>query len=124
VRFGAVLIDGIIIAIPFFVLFELLKGVGYALGLLIGIAYFVYLEGGPTGQTLGKNAMGIRVIDFETGGPIGYGRAFIRYIGRIVSGIPIYLGYFWMLWDKENQCWHDKFATDVVVPVSDYPPPR
>lgn len=53
----------------------------------------------------------------------GYGRGFVRYIGRIVSNIPIYLGYFWMLWDRENQTWHDKFAGSVVVPVADYPPP-
>ena len=35
--------------------------------------------------------------------------------------LPIFLGFFWMLWDKEKQCWHDKFASDVVVPVSAYP---
>ena len=31
------------------------------------------------------------------------------------------LGYFWMLWDREKQTWHDKFANDVVVPTSAYP---
>jgi uncharacterized RDD family membrane protein YckC len=123
-RFAAVFIDGIIVGIPFYILYAVSRGVGYGLGIIIGAAYFVYFEGGPTGQTFGKQAMGIRVIDFKTGGPIGYGRAFIRYIGRIVSEIPIFLGYFWMLWDKEKQCWHDKFASDVVVPVADYPPPR
>jgi uncharacterized RDD family membrane protein YckC len=51
----------------------------------------------------------------------GYGRALLRYIGRIVSTIPCLLGYFWMLWDGEKQTWHDKFAGSVVVPVSDYP---
>ena len=35
--------------------------------------------------------------------------------GGIVSAIPLFLGYFWMLWDKEKQCWHDKIASDVVV---------
>jgi uncharacterized RDD family membrane protein YckC len=122
-RFGAALIDGIIVGIVAIALFIILKGVGYALGVLIGAAYFVYFEGGPTGQTPGKKALGIRVIDFATGGPIGHGRAFIRYIGKIVSSIPIYLGYLWMLWDRENQCWHDKFAGDVVVPAAVYPPP-
>jgi uncharacterized RDD family membrane protein YckC len=120
-RFGAVLIDGILLAVIGFILGAALKGAGSALALLIGIAYFVYLEGGPTGQTLGKKALGIRVISFDTGGSIGYGRAFIRYIGRIVSAVVIYIGYLWMLWDKEKQCWHDKFAGDVVVPVSSYP---
>ena len=59
--------------------------------------------------------------DFRTGGSIGYGRAFIRWIGRYVSAIACLLGYFWMLWDKEKQTWHDKFANDVVVPESAYP---
>ena len=120
-RLGAVLIDGIMLGVVFAILLVALKGVGYALAILVGIAYFVYFEGGPTGQTLGKKAMGIRVIDFQTGGPIGYGRAFIRYIGRIASEIPIFLGYFWMLWDSEKQTWHDKIATTVVVPTSAYP---
>ena len=120
-RFGAALLDGIIVGVVAEILLASLKGVGYALGLLIGIAYFVYFEGGRTGQTLGKRALGIRVIDFDTGGPIGYGRGAIRYFGRYVSTIVILLGYFWMLWDREKQCWHDKFASDVVVPEADYP---
>jgi len=38
-----------------------------------------------------------------------------------VSWVVFLLGYLWMLWDSEKQCWHDKFAGDVVVPVSAYP---
>jgi uncharacterized RDD family membrane protein YckC len=120
-RFGAALLDGILIGIINFILEAVLKGVGFALALLVSIAYFTYFEGGPTGQTVGKRALGIRVISLDDGGPIGYGRAFIRWIGRYVSAIVILIGYFWMLWDKESQCWHDKFAGDVVVPVSAYP---
>jgi uncharacterized RDD family membrane protein YckC len=120
-RFFAALIDGIVAAVVLAVLTSALKGAGYAIGLVATIAYFVLLEGGPTGQTLGKRALGIRVISFQDGGPIGHGRAFIRYIGRFVSSIVIYLGYLWMLWDKERQTWHDKFANAVVVPERDYP---
>ena len=54
-------------------------------------------------------------------GSIGYGRAFIRWIAGYLSAIVFFLGFFWMLWDKEKQCWHDKLASDVVVPVSAYP---
>ena len=61
------------------------------------------------------------MIDLNAGGPIGYGRGVIRYLGRIVSTIPLFLGYFWMLWDNENQCWQDKFAGSIVVPVDAYP---
>jgi uncharacterized RDD family membrane protein YckC len=122
-RFAAALIDGIIVGVVYAILVIAFKGVGYALAIIGSIAYFVVLEGGPRGQTVGKSAMAIRVVSFDTGGPIGYGRGFIRYIGRILSSIVIYIGYLWMLWDRESQCWHDKLAGDVVVPVSAYPLP-
>ena len=122
VRLGAALVDGILLGILGFVIDLIIGQTGGGLvGLVIGIAYFGYLEGSASGQTVGKRALGIRVIDFNTGGPIGFGRAVIRYFGRIVSAIACLLGYFWMLWDKERQCWHDKFANDVVVPVTSYP---
>jgi uncharacterized RDD family membrane protein YckC len=122
IRLGAWLIDVVLLGIVSVVI-DLIVGqaAGGAVGLLVGIAYYGYLEGSNSGQTIGKRVVGIRVIDFNTGGPIGFGRAVIRYFGRIVSIIACFLGYLWMLWDKEKQTWHDKFASDVVVPVSSYP---
>jgi uncharacterized RDD family membrane protein YckC len=114
------LIDGIIIGLVGGVLRALSPALG-AIGILIGLAYYVYFEGSPSGQTIGKRAMNIRIIDYTNGGPIGYGRATLRYFARILSVIPCFLGYFWMLWDREKQCWHDKISTDVVVPTSAYP---
>jgi uncharacterized RDD family membrane protein YckC len=116
-RFGASLIDGIIVGIPWVILVVALKGAGYAIAILISLAYYTYYEGGESGQTLGKSALNIAVRDSATGGSIGHTRAFLRYIGRIVSSIPIYLGYFWMLWDGNKQTWHDKIANSVVVPT-------
>jgi len=120
-RFAAAFIDGIIIGVVDVVLRLAIGTAGSLLGIVVGLAYFAYLEGGPSGQTLGKRALGIRVYDFTHGGPIGYGRGVGRYFARWLSAIPCFLGYFWMLWDKEKQCWHDKLVTDVVVPVSAYP---
>ena len=121
-RLGAYLVDVIIIVIVEGIVWAISnQTVASLVGLVFGLAYFTYFEGGPAGQTLGKRLLGIRVYDFNGQGPIGYGRALLRYIGRIVSGIPCALGYLWMLWDKEKQTWHDKFATTVVVPVRDYP---
>jgi uncharacterized RDD family membrane protein YckC len=109
----------------YFILFAFLsEGAAYGLALLFSLAYLTYLEGSPSGQTVGKKLLGIRVIDFATGGPIGYGRAFLRWLGRILSSIPLYLGYLWMLWDKEKQTWHDKIANCVVVPTDAYPVER
>jgi uncharacterized RDD family membrane protein YckC len=122
-RFGASFLDGIIVSIPYLLVSVATGNValGYVVYLLVGIAYFTYFEGSESGQTIGKKALGIRVIDLAGGGPIGSTRAFIRYIGRIVSSIPLLLGYFWMLWDGEKQTWHDKMAGAVVVPTSSYP---
>jgi uncharacterized RDD family membrane protein YckC len=121
-RFAAVLLDGLllsIMAIPLQIALE--QGLYYAITTPLAIAYYVVLEGGPRGQTIGKMAVGIRVLDLARGGPIGYGRAFIRYIGRYVSLLILLIGYFMMLWDREKQTLHDKFAGSVVVPTSAYP---
>jgi uncharacterized RDD family membrane protein YckC len=121
-RLAAYLIDVIILAIPYGIFFAIFdQVVAYLIGLVLGIAYFSYFEGSTSGQTVGKKVLGIRVIDFNTGGPIGFGRALIRYIARIVSSLPCLLGYFWMLWDREKQTWHDKLGSTVVVPESAYP---
>jgi len=121
-RFAASFIDGIILSVVYGVIYAIVgSSAASALYLVLSAGYFTYLEGGPNGQTFGKRALGIRVIGLSDGAPIGYGRGFIRWIGRYVSAIPLGLGYFWMLWDKEKQTWHDKFAGSVVVPESAYP---
>lgn len=122
IRFAAWFADGLVLLVPFIVL---VIAVGLSatrtLFLLVSAAYFTLLEGGPTGQTLGKRICRIRVTDLRVGGPIGPGRAFIRWIGRFVSGFVFSLGYLWMLWDPQKQTWHDKMANAVVVPTRAYP---
>ena len=120
-RLGAIIVDFILVGIVYLIFFFISHPLGYVVGFVVGLAYFAYFEGGPSGQTIGKRMLGIRVYDFASGGAIGYGRGAIRYLGRILSGIPCYLGYLWMLWDGEKQTWHDKIATTVVVPTSSYP---
>jgi uncharacterized RDD family membrane protein YckC len=126
-RLGAFLLDGIIVGVAGGILFFVLAAIsdvlgvlGYVIWIVGGIAYYIYFEGGETGATLGKKAVNIRVIDAQTGGQVGYGKAALRYVGRILSSIPIYLGYFWMLWDGEKQTWHDKIAGTYVVPTDAY----
>ena len=115
-RFAAAFIDGVLLGIVSFILQAILGKTGSALTLLIGIAYYTYFHG-STGQTPGDAALSIRVVDKDGGGSIGYGRAFVRWLVSIVSGIVILLGYLWMLWDGEKQTWHDKAANAVVVPT-------
>jgi uncharacterized RDD family membrane protein YckC len=120
-RFFAALVDGVLLAVLNAILRVLIGDTaGLGLGLLIDIAYFTYFHG-STGQTPGDIALGIKIVDLRdgTGRPIGYPRAFVRWLGSIVSAIPLFLGYFWMLWDPEKQTWHDKMAGSAVVDLND-----
>ena len=90
-------------------------GIGLLLvGALIGIIVYCRKQG-RTGQTWGAKALGFKVVDQNTGQPIGAWRAFGRQLARIVSGAVFYLGYLWMLWDPKKQTWHDKIVGTVVV---------
>ena len=120
-RLVAAIIDSIIVGIPAGILDYALKGAGAAIAIAVAVGDYGWLEGSPSGHSIGKRTMGIRVYDLRQGGQIGTGRAIGRYFARWLSTIPCFLGYFWMLWDKEKQCWHDKLVGSVVVPVTAYP---
>jgi uncharacterized RDD family membrane protein YckC len=80
--------------------------------------YFTMLHG-RSGQTLGKRWLRLRVVDAETGAAIGYGRAFGRWL--LVTVLNFFCGLLglldglWPLWDQQNQTWHDKAVSTVVV---------
>jgi uncharacterized RDD family membrane protein YckC len=125
-RVAALLIDSIVVGIGEVILIAILSksvGIAYVLTTLLSWGYYTYFEGGARGQTVGGMALGIRVIDLDGGGPIGYGRGFVRQLVKIISGLVFGLGYLWMLWDREKQTWQDHAVNSVVVPVSAYPIP-
>ena len=115
-RFGAAFIDALVVDVVTYILNLILGTPGALIGVLIAIGYYTYFHG-STGQTPGDAALSIRVVDVDGGGSIGYGRAFVRWLVSLVSGAVVLLGYLWMLWDGEKQCWHDKAARDYVVRV-------
>lgn len=118
-RLGAYLLDAVIIGIPSLLIALI---VGPVVGAIVfGVAaaiYFVVMEGGSSGQTVGKMALNVRLVDRESGEPgIGYGRALVRHLMRYVSSAPLELGYLWMLWDDRSQTWHDKVSGSQVRPL-------
>jgi uncharacterized RDD family membrane protein YckC len=125
-RLGAYLIDVVITNVVVYVLTAFIRtgSASLVMSFLISLGYFALFEGSGSGQTVGKRLLGIRVVDFETGMPIPYGRAFARNIGRWLSGLVFLLGYLWMLWDRDGQTWHDKIASTTVVPVESFPVER
>ena len=74
---------------------------------------------GSRSQTFGKMALRIKVVDAETRAPIGYPRAFRRWLStaalRALFTIPTVVDHLWPLRDPRNQTLHDKFARSVVV---------
>jgi uncharacterized RDD family membrane protein YckC len=92
-------------------------GIAFALGLLGTLAVIVwnrYLRQGRTGQSLGKRALGIRLVSARDAQPLGAGMAFGRDIAHFLDGI-VYIGWLWPLWDRLNQTFADKVAGSVVV---------
>jgi len=87
----------------------------YIFYFIITIAYYTYFHG-STGQTIGKMACRLKVIKVD-GKPLGYGKAFLRWVGYIISGFIFNLGYLWAAWDKNKQAWHDKIAGSYVIRI-------
>jgi uncharacterized RDD family membrane protein YckC len=107
VRFVAIFIDGILFwAIGWAIHFPLFG--------LLGIVYETVLISQWNGQTIGKKIMGIKVVT-TSGGSLDLLKAFIRSLSKILSFLPLDLGFLWALWDGQNQTWHDKIAETYVV---------
>jgi uncharacterized RDD family membrane protein YckC len=131
-RVAAYLLDTLILLVPLAILFVIViaadpgdtsaawgaLGLAYLATLVLPFVYFTVLHGNERGQTVGRRALGIRVVGDESGESIGYGRALGRYAITFVFGIvviPILLDYLWPLWDQKNQALHDKVVGSVVV---------
>ena len=70
---------------------------------------------GRTGQSVGKSAMSLKLIDDKTGQPIGAGMCFLREIVAGLANQIFYLSWLWMLWDTDKQTLADKAVHSTVV---------
>lgn len=138
-RAVAILLDGLILSIPNFVILFLLDieatqidpatdqativwgdfVAASLVGVVVAVIYSGLFDGSTHGQTVGKMAMRIQVRDANRGGPIGFPRAAARrlvyqllFFALFVPGIVNALS---PLWDKHRQAWHDKALKTVVV---------
>lgn len=85
-----------------------------AVNFVVWILYFTYLEG-KSGETIGKRAMGIKVVSEK--GEMDYGKAFIRSILRIIDWLPfVYiLGFIVAFASGKKQRIGDLAARTTVV---------
>lgn len=131
IRFVAILLDAIILGVISSALAPLL-GVGTivttptgagavqinytynALGTLIGLIYFIGFWS-LRGQTPGMIPFRLRVARASDGSRPDWVVGLLRYVGLIISIIPLFLGLIWAAFDSRKQGWHDKIAGTVVV---------
>ncbi|HEY7796100.1 MAG TPA: RDD family protein [Gaiellaceae bacterium] len=82
-------------------------------------AFYETVMIGSRNQTLGKMAVGIKVVGADDRAPIGYARAFRRWLTTAtlwaLFTVPGIVDHLWPLRDRRNQTFHDKFARSVVV---------
>lgn len=78
------------------------------------IALYFVMFWSLTGRTIGKWFMGLRVVN-KHGKPPTIGRSIVRAIGYGLSALAFWMGYVWVLIDKERKAWHDHMAATWVV---------
>lgn len=123
IRFWASLLDGVVLS-ALFIIIRYLLGVSLTeppLGIqllewLVSIVYSVALTV-RFGQTLGKMALGIRVIR-QDGSPNTWGPILLREtIGKFVSFIILLIGYIMAAFDSKKRALHDRIAGTYVVRI-------
>ncbi len=117
---------------PVFVLYVLVlitSLISDVLGLLVSIvgylavlAYVIwnfYIKQGSTGQTIGKEKQGIKLVSDATGQPVGAGMAFVRYL--VVGAFILACCIGWVvnllspLWNEDKKTYSDKIMKMSVV---------
>jgi uncharacterized RDD family membrane protein YckC len=78
------------------------------------LPYYTILEGSVWQGTIGKIVMGIKVADTD-GNTVGFLQAFLRTIGKLLSGLICLGGYIMAGFTKRNQGLHDMIAGTIVV---------
>ena len=86
----------------------------YILPAVVVIVFWVYKSATP-----GKMALGLKIVDAETGIQPSTSSLILRYLAYYVSIIPLLLGLIWVGIDKRKQGWHDKIAGTVVIRNND-----
>lgn len=136
IRFAARLIDGILLQMVFIPL-RLMLGLGtlgtmtpnaspeavIALGMVavllsllsfvVAACYEIFMTG-LRGATLGKMALGLKVVRAD-GGPVSLGVATARYFATLVSAITLGVGYIMAGFDDQKRSLHDRICETRVV---------
>lgn len=119
-RFGAMVYDALLVfalmflaTLPFI---AMRAGQPVAAGdrvyqLTMFVVAYVFFTGfwWRAGRTLGMQSWGLSLETMD-GKKAGLSRASLRFLAALISWLPVGLGFWWQLWDRDNLCWHDRLS--------------
>ena len=91
-----------------------LESLGNLLGAVVVWLYHALLESSTAQATVGKMVLGIIVTDLE-GARLSFGRASVRFFGRILSALILGIGLLMVGFTRRKQGLHDMIAGCLVV---------
>lgn len=128
IRVVAYIIDAIILGIVGAVLFSIF-GINFTepdlenydptinvVSFVIGWLYFALMESSERGATVGKMAMGLRVVTSD-GQRLSFMNATGRYFAKILSAIILLIGFIMVAFTDKKRGLHDMIAGTLVIKV-------
>jgi len=140
IRFVAYIVDAFILGLALVVIGGVIIGLAVAVGglegeqsewvigagivlailvyLVIGWLYEAMLTSGPHGATLGKQAVGVRIVRAD-GAPLSFGRATGRHFLKmfVTPMVPLAIGYLLAGFTSGKRALHDFMADTLVIKV-------
>jgi uncharacterized RDD family membrane protein YckC/Tfp pilus assembly major pilin PilA len=107
-RFVAYILDFVLLSVLYFFIGS------YLILLLITWLYYALMESSSSQATLGKMALGIKVVDMK-GNRISFLRATGRLLGKILSSLIFSIGYIMAGLTSRKQALHDLMADCLVI---------
>jgi uncharacterized RDD family membrane protein YckC len=80
---------------------------------LATLAYFAGLWAWR-GTTVGGVVLGLKVVRLD-GQPVSFVVSIVRSLAAAFSIVVFFLGFLWIVFDREKQAWHDKIAGTAVI---------
>ena len=84
-------------------------------GVIVFIPFvYFWITVAMSGQTVGKALLGLRIVRMDGRRP-GFIWALVRTLAYLVSMVPLFAGFLWILVDSNRRGWHDHIAGSRVV---------
>jgi hypothetical protein len=92
---------------------------------ILSLIYWIWNLGyrqGTTGSSIGKGIMKFKIVNENTGQPVGFGWSLLReliywLVAGVCAGVVWLVAVLFPLWDQKRQTLVDKILTHVALPI-------